>query len=120
MAPPEPKLTSKLPFFLLLLLITALLCGSVSAITIRFHDKALSGPALIDVYYVNGSHIGEYNTSSIIDLEESAIIYISPDRTRDYISEPMTLIDDLSLFARDNLVSIIILCLIIGFLVVRR
>ncbi len=114
------KLTSKLPLFFLLLLLTGLLCGSASAITIRFHDKALSGPALIDVYYVNGSHIGQYNTSSIIDLDESAIIYISPDRTRDYISEPMTLVNDLSLFARDNLLSIIIICLIIGFLAVRK
>ena len=111
------------PLFLVLILtvLFSTIAGPAAAgYTIWFNDRSVSGPDMIDVYAINGTHIGEYNTSSTFEINESVIIHLSPDRSRDYISEPMTLVDDLSVFAADNLVAIVILCLIIGFLVVRR
>lgn len=112
----KAKLSRLIPLFLL----TSLLIAQASAISVQFTDRSLAGPSVIDVYFVNGTHLGTYNTTSVIDLEESAIIHLSPDRTRDYIDEPMSLIDDMSEFTRDNLLTITIICLMFYLVVVRK
>jgi hypothetical protein len=74
---------------------------------------------MIGVYSENGTSLGLYNTSSLVPINESVVIHLSSNRTRDYISEPMILVEDIVFYTRDNLLAIIIICLIAGFLVVR-
>lgn len=105
---------------ILALLIAGLIYGPASAISIQFTDRGLAGPSDLDVYYVNGTYIDKINTTSQIDVEDSVIIHVSPNRSKDYIDDPMTFVDDASDFVRDNLLALIIIVLILVMVVNRR
>jgi hypothetical protein len=105
---------------LLLFVMFNLIIGSVSAYSIQFTDRSAAGSSVIDVYDVNGTHITTSNTTSVIeDLNGSVIIHVSPSRTRDYVNDPMTFIDDAQSFIEDNLLSVVIIVLVLVLVVGR-
>lgn len=80
----------------------------------------MAGPQKIDVYsVVNGTHLYTLNTTSQFNTDESVIIHISPDRI-DYIRNPTAFLDNTVEFVSDNILEIMILCFILGFLLTRR
>jgi hypothetical protein len=112
-APRQSTLPGPSSLFFLFLLVSSCIISQAAGLSVQFTDRSLSGPAQLDIYYVNGTHMETINTSSQINLDESVIIHVSPDRTRDYIDDPSSLLTDLTDFLRDNLMALII----VGFLV---
>ena len=99
------------------------LCLTISpclALSVGFTDQSMAGPQKIDVYsVVNGTHLYTLNTTSQFNTDESVIIHISPDRI-DYIRNPTAFLDNTVEFVSDNILEIMILCFILGFLLTRR
>lgn len=81
---------------------------------------SLAGPMKLEVYsVVNGTHLYTTNTSSQFETDESVIIQIIPDRT-DYIRNPRAFLDNTVSFVGDNVLELMILCFVVGFLITRR
>jgi hypothetical protein len=114
---PQNLDAKKLPF---LLFFCYLIVAPVCALSIGFTDNSMAGPQKLEVYsVVNGTHLISTNTSSQFEVLESVIIQITPDRT-DYIRNPRAFLDNTVSFVGDNILEIMILCFILGFLVTRR
>lgn len=111
------NLGKKLPFLLFLcyLIITPCL-----ALSVGFTDNSMAGAQRLEVYsVVNGTHLFTTNTSSQFETEESVIVHIMPDRT-DYIRNPRAFLDNAVDFVGGNILEIMILCFVLGFLITRR
>lgn len=105
--------------FILALFIIMFLVTIGSAISIELADTSLTGVQDVEVYYINGTHMGSYNTTSQFDTNESVIIHIAPAQS-DYLRNPDALLDETMDFVSDNALPIAAVCLLIGLLVVRR
>ena len=80
----------------------------------------MAGPMKVEVYsVVNGTHLYSLNTSSQFDTDESVIVQFSPDRT-DYIRDPGAFLDEVVDYVSGNILEIMVLCFILGFLITRR
>jgi len=97
------------PFILVIgllfwLIMGGLLASSVTAGTIKFYDESLTGPNTMQVYNISGEYIGEYNTTSVIPIDESGMIIHYLPTQADLIKDPESLFNAFMDFISNNFI----------------
>jgi hypothetical protein len=94
--------------------------AAVSAFDLIFEDGSMAGPQKVTLTVVGTGTINEsYNTTSTItglDPNSSYVVRISPMAGADYVRNPQAFLDDLVPYVSDNLIVLVVGCLVIGVL----
>jgi hypothetical protein len=93
---------------------------AVSAFGLIFEDGSMAGPQKVTLTVVGVGTINEtYNTTSTItglDANNTYVVRISPMAGADYVRNPQAFLDDLVPYVSDNLIVLVVGCLVIGVL----
>jgi len=99
------------PVLLVLIgLLIGLIMGGVmitsvtAAGTIKFYDESLTGPNTMQVYNISGEYIGEFNTTSVIPIDESGMIIHYLPTQADLIKDPESLFNAFMDFLSSNFI----------------
>ena len=103
-----------------LLLVLALSLPAVCAFDLIFEDGSVAGPQKVTLTEIGVGTINTtYNTTSTVtglDGNASYVVRISPMAGADYVRNPRAFLDDVSTYASDNLLPIVIVLFAIGVL----
>jgi hypothetical protein len=93
---------------------------AVSAFDLIFEDGSMAGPQKVTLTEVGiGTINTSYNTTSTItglDPNSTYVIRISPSAGADYVRNPQAFLDDLVPYVSDNLIVLVVGCLVVGVL----
>jgi hypothetical protein len=93
---------------------------AASAFDLIFEDGSMAGPQKVTLTVIGVGTINEtYNTTSTItglDANNTYVVRISPMAGADYVRNPQAFLDDLVPYVSDNLIVLVVGCLVVGVL----